>query len=413
MLRLSKGERAQGRIKGAAEDFIVEEITSNGIILERDKVYTAADLKLEEKTEGKFSTFVMQKTNWNTSQALKTIAKRFRRGVKSTAFAGTKDRTAISTQLCSVFGVKPEELQNIHIKDISINGAWIGTEKVKMGELLGNRFIAAVRDLSSLGEIDSIVAELNGVFPNYYGEQRFGYRKTNFDIGLSMLKGDFKAAALNFLTETQNETMDDARIARQRLADELDFRAALDYFPKYLKYERSMIEYLSKYPTNYANAIRKLPRSISLMFIHAVEAQIFNWELDERIKSGSVVPSASDFACYENAYGFPDISVIERFGESENRRAFLIGNIIGQDTQNITDFEKGKLEELGITTDSFKVQGLNELHSTGTSRALFAPFKDFDWVHDKENNLIRISFSLPAGSYATIFLDELVAQNAE
>ncbi len=355
----------------------------------------------------------MQKTNWNTSQALKTIAKRFRRGVKSTAFAGTKDRTAVSTQLCSIFGVKPEELQGIHIKDISINGAWIGSEKVKMGELLGNRFIVAVRDLSSLGEIDSIMAELNGVFPNYYGEQRFGYRKTNFDIGLSMLKGDFKAAALNFLTETQNETMDDARIARQRLADELDFRAALDYFPKYLKYERSMIEYLSKYPANYANAIRKLPRSISLMFIHAVEAQIFNWELDERIKSGSVMPSASDFVCYENTYGFPDISVIERFGDSKNRSAFLIGNIIGQDTQNITDFEKDKLEELGITTDSFKVQGLNELHSTGTSRALFAPFKDFDWVHDKENNLMRISFSLPAGSYATVFLDELVAQNAE
>ena len=136
----------------------------------------------------------------------------------------------------------------------------------------------------SEGSISSTVSELGGIFPNYYGEQRFGYRKTNFNIGLSMLKGDFKAAALNFLTSTQNETMDDAREARKRLSDELDFGAALDYFPKYLKYERSMLEYLSKYPTNYANAIRKLPRSLSLMFIHSVEAQIFNWELDERIK---------------------------------------------------------------------------------------------------------------------------------
>jgi tRNA pseudouridine13 synthase len=257
------------------------------------------------------------------------------------------------------------------------------------------------------------VSELGGVFPNYYGEQRFGYRKTNFDIGLYMLKGDFKGAALNFLTETQNETMDDAREARKRLSEELDFRAALDYFPRYLKYERSMIEYLSKYPTNYANAIRKLPRSISLMFIHSVEAQIFNWELDERIKEGSVLPNASDFVCYENTYGFPDISTIERFDGSKGKRAFSVGNIIGQDTKNITDFERNKLEEFGITTDSFKVNGLDELHSTGTSRALFAPFRDINYAHEEDGNLLKIGFSLPAGSYATVFLDELVAQNAE
>ena len=228
-----------------------------------------------------------------------------------------------------------------------------------------------------------------------------------------MLKGDFKAAALNFLTSTQNETMDDAREARKRLSDELDFGAALDYFPKYLKYERSMLEYLSKYPTNYANAIRKLPRSLSLMFIHSVEAQIFNWELDERIKEGSVLPNASDFVCYENQYGFPDISAIENFDVSSGKRAFLVGNIIGQDTKNITDFETSKLEELGITTESFRVKGLDELHSTGTSRVLFAPFKDINYMHEENENILRISFSLPAGSYATIFLDELVAQNEE
>lgn len=414
MLRLSKADRARGRIKGAAEDFIVEEITPNGIVLERDRRYGAADLGLEEKPEGKFSTFVMQKTNWNTSQALKEIARRFRRGVKSTAFAGTKDRTSVSTQLCSIFGARPEELQNVHIKDISINGAWMGSEKVRMGDLLGNRFVVTVRDLASLGNMDMIMEELGGVFPNYYGEQRFGYRKTNFDIGLDMLKGDFKGAALNFLTETQNETMDDAREARTRLSEEMNFRAALDYFPKYLKYERSMIEYLSKYPANYANAIRKLPRSVSLMFIHSVEAQIFNWELDERIKEGSVLPGESDFVCYENAYGFPDISTVEKFGgSSKEGRAFPVGNIIGQGTENVTDFERGKLEELGITTDSFKVKGMEELHADGTSRVLFAPFKDMDYAHEKVGNLLKVSFSLPAGSYATVLLDELVAQNAE
>ena len=67
---------------------------------------------------------------------------------------------------------------------------------------------------------------------------------------------------------------------------EQDFKEALKYFPEYLKYERMLLEYLARFPDNYANAIRKLPRSISLMFIHSVESYIFNKELEERINEG-------------------------------------------------------------------------------------------------------------------------------
>jgi tRNA pseudouridine13 synthase len=143
------------------------------------------------------------------------------------------------------------------------------------------------------------------------------------------------------------------------------------------------------------------------MFVHSVEAQIFNMELDERIKSNEIKPKKNDLVCYENSYGFPDLSNVEHFSESE-KRDFLVGNIVGYDLKEITDFEKNMLEELEITLESFKVDGLNELQSKGSSRTLFAPFKNPAYIYDKEKNSSLIEFSLPAGSYATVLLDEII-----
>jgi len=213
MIRLSRSKRIHGTIKSKAEDFRVEEIAKNGTVLEIGKNYSPEILGME-KQEGKFSIFVLQKKDWNTTQALKALARKFRRGVKSTGFAGTKDKTSISTQLCSIFGVSPGELLEAHIKDISINGAWPGSSKVEMGDLLGNRFGITVREARDAEQMPEIAAELNGIFPNYFGRQRFGIRNTNFDIGMSILKGEFKEAATNFLTNAQNETNESAKEAR-------------------------------------------------------------------------------------------------------------------------------------------------------------------------------------------------------
>jgi tRNA pseudouridine13 synthase len=406
MLRLSKGKRAKGKIKSSAEDFRVEEITKNGTVLKIGESYSADQLGFKPVEEGKFSVFVMQKTNWNTAQALKMLARRFKRGIKSTGFAGTKDRTSVSTQLCSIFGAKPDDLSRAHIKDISINGAWLGNSKVEMGDLSGNMFGITVRETVDHERIPEIISELNGLFPNYFGEQRFGNRGTNVDVGLCILKGDFKVAAMKFLTDTQNETNEDAKSARNKLANELDFNDAMKYFPEYLKYERMMIEYLAKFPDNYANAIRKLPRSLSLMFIHSVEAYIFNKELEERLVNGTD-PKVGEMVCYENVLGFPDISKIGTFSEN-SEKAFLLGNIIGYDTKSLTEREQKILEELGLTLKSFKVKGLNELNSKGTFRALFAPFEDASWNFMPESQTFDLRFSLPSGAYATVFMDEFI-----
>ena len=405
MVHLYKGPRPTGRLKSVPEDFIVEEITETGAVLEIGQPYNAQRLGMTEGGEGsKFSAFIMQKRAWNTSQALGAVARRLGRGIRSMGFAGTKDRNAVSVQLCSIFGAMPKQLSFVHIKDISINGAWRSDNAVEMGQLAGNRFTITVRHINNPNYLDSAIAALDGRFPNYFGAQRFGVRGNNADIGMLILKGDFEGAARAFLTGTANETNADAVAARERLADEWDFGNALLYFPRYLKYERLAIDYLSRFPGNYANALRRLPRSILLMFIHAVEAQVFNSVLEERVRSGRIAPGEGDNVCPANALGFPDYSSAHAFSADESGM-FVVGSVVGYDSE-VSAGEARVLEGLGIEKDMFRVKGMPELNAKGTSRVLFAPYVGMERSFGE--NDARLRFSLPAGSYATTLLEELV-----
>ncbi|MGC8670046.1 MAG: tRNA pseudouridine(13) synthase TruD [Candidatus Micrarchaeia archaeon] len=411
MINITSSKKIAGTIKNSPEDFVVQEIALNGSVIEANKVYTSSMLGMDNP-DGKFAVFVLQKKDWNTIQALRAIAKKFRRGIKSVGFAGTKDRTSISTQLCSLYGVKSEELQKIHIKDIQINGAWNSSNAVKLGDLLGNKFEVLIRGVSENDysiakdikeELDSL-----GVFPNYFGDQRFGVRKNNFEIGLSMLKGDFESAAMRFLTDSSNELSTDAVEARKRLIEEMDFKKALNYFPRYLKYERFVIEYLSKYPGNYANAIRRLPRTLSLMFVHSVEDTIFNRELEHRLKEHRIAPEHGDMVCSISGK-FYDLKSTHIF-ENIEENVIPVANIVGYDSKP-NEFEKNMLEELGLSLEDFKLNGMPELNCKGSFRALFAPFKDLSLSHTSSDEVLKLAFSLPSGSYATVFIDEFLKQS--
>ncbi|MCL4403697.1 tRNA pseudouridine(13) synthase TruD [Candidatus Marsarchaeota archaeon] len=410
MHRLSKQRRQAAALKQSPEDFVVEEITESGQILEVGRAYDAESAGMSASDDGKFTTFVLQKRDWNTTQALLRIAKARGRGRKSIGFAGTKDRTSISTQLCSVYGITPDELASVRIKDISINGAWKSKSGIKLGDLKGNRFTVTARGASDLESVSGIDKELGGFFPNYFGEQRFGFRNNNVEIGIAIMKGDFRSAVMSFLTDANNETNAEAVEARRKLSETQDFEKGLNYFPKYLKYERTVLGHLSTHSTDFAGALRKLPRQLSLMFVHSVESDMFNKVVEARIRDGTIMPSEGDIACGADAAGWPDLNNVYTVG-ARKQSGFLVGNIIGYNTQKLDRYEREVLDERGIEPEAFKLKGMPELSCKGSTRLLFAPYIGFRAVVKDES--IVLGFSLPAGSYATVLLDEFIEGHSE
>jgi len=349
------------------DSFFVEEITSDGITLELGKTYSFEKPAPERDF---FTHFVLQKREWNTVQALGAIARNLHVKPSRFDFAGTKDRQATTTQLCSVFALPPERLLQARVKDVQINGAWKADAKVRLGNLLGNRF--TIKTDKPVNAIPS--------FPNYFGEQRFGSgRKNTAKIGKLILQGDYENAVRSYLCDSEGEENIDAVRARETLLGENDFAAAAAYFPHHLKYELSMLRSLSKEPTNYIAAIRALPRSLQLMFVHAVQSDLFNKRIDLHLPPTST--------CGKDAHDFPSVAV--------EGADFALGNIIGY-SNAISEDERILLESEGLAQDSFKLKAMPELSAKGTLRLLEAPIMNF------ENADGGFRFSLPKGCYATV-----------
>ncbi|NYZ77607.1 tRNA pseudouridine(13) synthase TruD [Candidatus Micrarchaeota archaeon] len=386
---LSKTPGIGGTIKAEPEDFIVEEIGTDGIAF-------GIDGRVERDGEaGDYAHFILQKRDWTTEGAIRRVAKELRISPRRFNYAGNKDKIAVSTQLVSAFKVEPGKLLSLDLKDIRIDGAWAAADKVRLGGLLGNRFTIKVKDAEDGGTVARVYAELNGKFPNYFGEQRFGTsRKNTHIVGEWLLRGRADKAVLTYLCDSEGEINEDAKLARGHLADSMDFPAALKEFPAFLKLERSMLAHLAKIPNDYAGALRRLPRATLLMFIHAFQSYIFNRLLSGRIAEGELHMEDGEYFCGENPYGFPDISKRDAHG-------WLVGKLIGYESE-LNEPEKALIEELDIRKNDFKIRAFPELSSKGNFRTLLAPLKDFSFEKD------TFRFSLPAGSYATVALREFL-----
>ena len=399
---LPHSDRAEmtGKVKSSPEDFVVREITGGGRVLEPGRAYDAASLGEQEVPGGAHITFVLQKRDWDTISALIAVAKRMGLGRKSIGYAGTKDRMAVSVQLASVYHPGPFDPSGLRIKDIAINGSW-RSEGVRLGTNLGNAFTITVREARGADSIGRVAEGLGGRMPNYFGDQRFGERLNNARIGLMILKGDLEGAAMEFLTGTDNERSAEVLEARRRLGEERDFAAALGYFPRFLRGERTVLAHLAEHGGNYANALKKLPRGLSLMFVHSVQDQIFNEELERRSKEGNF---GSGLCAKADFYGFPDTAHPER-----GSGGFPLACIVGYETKEseMSDYARESLERMGIAKEYFMLRHLPELATRGSYRALLAPVKDFR--HSVSGDSVTLEFSLPRGSYATALLNEFMA----
>lgn len=387
----SKEKSIIGKIKQNAPDFIVEEIMPDGTVLELNK-------KIERKNDdGKFVHLILQKENLSTIEAVRKIASGLHISPKRINYAGNKDKKAITVQLISIFGANKEEVLKLELTGIKILGAWYSDKKVNLGSLLGNRFKINVEGLINEKILDEIVSELaennNKIFPNYFGPQRFGSVRANTHlIGEMLLRNDVRSAVEIFLMD-EKEVDRYANEARKQLQEEKNYKKALDYFPKYLKLERIVLSHLAEHPYDYANALRKLPRQILLLFIHAFQSYLFNLSLSERLNNGELALEKGEYYCGEKLK-FPDLN-------RKTKKGWLVGKIIGYETE-LNEREIGILEELELKKEDFKIKNLPEISSKGAYRTLLAPMKDFEY---RKNTFV---FSLPSGSYATSALREFI-----
>ena len=399
-----------------ADEFIVEEITLDGKLIELDKPFT------NQIRDGEFVHFAMQKVNWTTADAIKQIAKTIRAGSQRFNWAGTKDRNATTTQVVSCFGKSAlEPLKVLDVKDIKILGIWTSKKKVKLGDLKGNRFTITLTKTNcnvpevNLEKIENKLTDLNNFVPNYFGAQRFGIRNNSHKVGEYILKGNVEAAIWEILVGSPDaETNEIAKTARDKLNQHKNFALAYEEFPRHLHLERDLLSHLRNQPNDFIGAFRTLQRQSLLIFVHAFQSAIFNELLTRRVHEDKLFGLEENaLVCEVDEFGFPleeKTTIITSENKIELENKFKEGNVVALDhlighETTLTQSEKNALATHGVTQEMFLLPAIPELGSKGGVKTRVVKINDFK-ILQKEP--VKLQFTLQSGSYATTVIENLL-----
>ena len=339
------------------EDFIVQEIP------------------LYEPTSiGTHTYFAIRKRNISTLEAIKKIAATLQVNQRDIGYAGLKDKRAITTQVLSVEGITPEQILAIELPSIEVLWVKRHPHKLRVGHLQGNRFDITLRGV--IREEYSIISERleqmakEGI-PNWFGSQRFGNKQDTHLIGRALVQSNWEEVIAYLSTDMTAQMC--------RLTQRLDE----------------------------VKAIRYIPHRLRKLYLSAYQAHLFNCILERRFPYIGELLDGDVAVKHSNGAPFNVENVSVEQNRADSFEISPTGPIFGykmrQPTGSVKKMEMKLLSEEGVKPERFrKVVGVR---LPGTRR----PFRIKMEVHQIQyiDDGLRLCFTLPAGAYATVVLDEL------
>jgi tRNA pseudouridine13 synthase len=303
--------------------------------------------------QGEFLYLWMEKRSLGAEYFARQVARKLELSAGEVGTAGLKDRQAVTRQMVSV-PARAEPLlgrldgDGMRVLSVSRHG-----NKLRPGHLHGNRFRILVRDHGpdAARDLPALVQRLREQgLPNFYGTQRFGRDGETLALGAALLTGKPPGEG------------------------------------------------------------KRPPRSPFLrkLALSAVQSGLFNDYLARRVRDGllrRVLPG--DVMSHWPQGGLFVAEDLAREQERFDARQIVsAGPIFGRKTfparTEACLREAAVLAEHGLTPASFA--GFGKLMQ-GTRRENLVYVDDLDAAVEPEG--VRLSFTLPAGSYATVLLREL------
>ncbi len=134
----------------------------------------------------------VQKRGFDTEQVAKQLARLAHVARRDVGYAGMKDRQAVTVQWFSLHlpGRADPDFAGLPA-GVEIWEAARHTRKLKTGALGGNRFVIVLRECR--GDRDALMRRVEEIrsrgVPNYFGEQRFGHGGENIEWARAMFAG--------------------------------------------------------------------------------------------------------------------------------------------------------------------------------------------------------------------------------
>lgn len=291
----------------------------------------------------------VEKRSMGAEYFVKQIARRLGIATGDVGTAGLKDRHAVTRQMVSVPASAEPNVSVIDGDGIRVLSVNRHTNKLRPGHLRGNRFRILVRHTidNPAPLVAPIVERIRTLgLPNFYGPQRFGHDGETVALGMGLVHGNGAKVRNPFL--------------------------------------------------------KKLALS-------AVQSLIFNVYLASRLTDNLLrtVLAGDVMAKWPMGGMFTVDDVAREQGRFDVREIVSAGPIVGRKTfpahAAAREREQAALAQVGVSAESLGGFG-KLLEGTRRHNLIYVD----DLTHDAEPEGVRLTFTLPAGSYATVLLREVM-----
>jgi tRNA pseudouridine13 synthase len=296
----------------------------------------------------------IEKRELTTKDAVRALCESVGADPKTAGWAGLKDRHAITRQWVSIWGTTPDALSKAEIEGVRVLQAAPHPHKLRTGHLQANHFRIRLRqvDSSRVDDMHRVLEEIEARgLPNYYGEQRFGREGDNAERALRWVLGEARAPRGGFQRKLQMSALQ-SQLFNRCVAERVQSSTLGQVF---------------------AGDVMKKHESGGLFIateLEATQARADAWEI--------------------SATG-PMFGAKMRWPEGEARAR-----------------EEALLQEVGMTLDHL---GKWKRIAPGTRRFVRVPVPKIGV--SVSDNTVNLEFTLPAGSYATILVREILKRDAQ
>lgn len=249
-----------------------------------------ADFRVEEvsllrPTGGSFGLYRLTKESLGTLEALDRILARWNLPRGKTAYAGLKDKHALTTQYITIHGGPRQNLQ--------AGGLWLDylgqtNRPVHARDIAANQFAVVVRDLTEPAQAaaQEAFAETGrcGV-ANYFDDQRFGSLGQSGEfIAKPWCLGNYERALWLALADDnvhdKPAEREQKRLLRDQWGDWITCKAVLAR-----SHRRSVITYLCDKPADFKRALALIRQDLRSIWLAAFQSRLWNRALALLIES--------------------------------------------------------------------------------------------------------------------------------
>ena len=309
----------------------------------------------------------IKKSDMSTWKLIHVLSKTTGLYERDIGYAGLKDKSATAIQYISIPKQSERDLKNLTTEKIEILEKTYNKAPIKIGQLKGNKFSIVLHKVTetSASDIDKAAAEMaqKGI-PNYFGYQRFG------EDSRSYLQG-------------------------------------------------KMI----------AESGKKLKGSKEKLLVAAYQSHLFNQWLSERIKISKVITTYAPQAAAKKL-SYPE-ALVKMLAKQPQFFKLFIGDLMlpypyGKQHYLKDMLHGSKLFQEKKNSPTGLICGSHAPRSQSDAYHLEAPYDDeelsalkgdrrFAWIwpeevstqYDTDTHKLTIRFTLPKGTYATTFLEEI------